>query len=347
MAINVGRSEHGLVLVEMLIAMALGISLLAGFTGALAQINSVATGAIVQAEVTGKLRFTSVLLADQLASAHRKRQLPGNRDAFDPCLNPVDQASPDFGVAVFSVAALPDCLVLGSLATPYSVVVIQVLEPCQDVCVFESAGAFVWYQLGCHPLFITTEASVVIESNPKQLNQCATSSSRAVLKRYVYYVRTYAWVVGDGIPSLMRKELRPENGVSWQQAEMVVEGVELFQIDLQVNFSSLDLLLEPEPQPTPVLNADSSESAASDLDGSVLGPSAETQRVGSQSQVTAEINLVLRDTSRVRSLEPFSWRQLDRQFSSSSNVTAGIQRFVAVGSLATGLAPSPSDEAVE
>lgn len=65
---------------------------------------------------------------------------------------------------------------------------------------------------------------------------CATRAEAREVISNIYYVRNYAVIAGDGIPTLMRSSLGVVSGVPTQQSPVaLIEGVESFKIELGID----------------------------------------------------------------------------------------------------------------
>lgn len=124
---------------------------------------------------------------------------------------------------------------------------VLVIKRVQGACLTGDAG------LAPPCVFATpTDNLVYLRTNGTDASLFTASSSTASPGGYrdwefiprVYYVRRYAVTDGDGIPTLMRKELKVVGGAPTMVSQVLVEGIESFRIALGVSSG--------EEQPRPI-----------------------------------------------------------------------------------------------
>jgi len=80
---------------------------------------------------------------------------------------------------------------------------------------------------------------------------CSTLAGKRKFISSIYYVRTYANVAGDGIPTLVRSQLDLASGaVTQQPAVALIEGIEGFKVELgidNVSDSGIDIISDANP----------------------------------------------------------------------------------------------------
>jgi type IV pilus assembly protein PilW len=87
-----------------------------------------------------------------------------------------------------------------------------------------------------------TESYELDPNEPTLIQQldCTTSEGRRKFVQNIYYVRDYAYVAGDKIPTLMRSEfdLTPGGNLEQQAPVELVEGIERFWVELGIDRKS-------------------------------------------------------------------------------------------------------------
>tara|TARA_R110001599_G_scaffold353790_1_gene597738 strand:+ start:21698 stop:22876 length:1179 start_codon:yes stop_codon:yes gene_type:complete len=79
-------------------------------------------------------------------------------------------------------------------------------------------------------------ASYTLRERDCDVSGAGTLAPKRKFKQSIYYVRDYAVIADDGIPTLMRSDFRLVSGVLAQQpAQALVEGIERFRVELGVD----------------------------------------------------------------------------------------------------------------
>lgn len=269
------RSERGFSLIELMVALAVGMMIVLALITILINVNRNNTELARNNAVIENGRFSLQLLEADLSHAGfwggfvpqfddlTRTSAPTDRPTAvpDPCLA---YASWDdaykaqlvgIPVQVYEVSSagaaptIGTCSALGSPKANTHVVVVRHAAPCtasatatDEDCTMES-GAVYFQRYRCAST--TTPASgymLAAASNSSLGNftltnrDCSTVADRYKFVSHIYWVRNYAQTAGDGIPTLMRSTFKLV-GSTLQHAssDALVEGVEGFRVDLGID----------------------------------------------------------------------------------------------------------------
>jgi type IV pilus assembly protein PilW len=271
------RHQHGFSLMELMVALTLGLLVVLALVTVFINVNRNNTEMVRNNSVIEGGRFTLQLLEADLSHAGfwagfvpqfddlSRTDAPTDRPTAipDPCLayNSTNwnagYLSQLIGIPiqvyeVSSTGAAPTigtCALLPNAKANTHVVVVRHAAPCvasstssdQD-CTMEN-GAIYFQTYRCAATtspasgYMFTAATSATLANFNLTNRdCSTVADRHKFVSNVYWVRTYASTVGDGIPTLMRSTFKLSGGVPQHVAsDALVEGVEGFRVDLGID----------------------------------------------------------------------------------------------------------------
>ena len=225
-------SALGFTLVELLVAQALGLTLIAVLTASLSALYARVDVSAGAAENTETAYFLMDVLGSWMRDSRRlirfTEEFPGvNRTGFeevlaqtwDPCLTPVQSPFPFSmaGVAVFSDDDI-GCLPSSSIKSSSPVLLIERRVLCREDC---SKPGFYVTLSNCAP----RPAVVTWHSGGPQSDRCGDKTRHYQLMRLLVYSRAYSRKVGDGEPALMMSRLAAEPDPRWLRSEMLARAV--------------------------------------------------------------------------------------------------------------------------
>jgi type II secretory pathway pseudopilin PulG len=226
------RVQTGFTLVELLVAQAMGLALLAALTGGVTALYH----AVLVASDAARTSETAYFLMDALEQwVSEAKPITSQGDvrpdvigvatfhddsiSLDPCQTPVTSTFnlARAGVMVVPVGAL-HCISQTHVSEDSVALVIEKREGCESSCLapgfFTSPGAcgqenylVRWQDRGNH------------------LEACEDGTQITRLSRLIVYSRDYSWRVGDGIPAIMVAELAPEADARWLRSTMLASGI--------------------------------------------------------------------------------------------------------------------------
>lgn len=250
------RAAGGMTLVELLVAMVIGLVLLLAVTvafrsvgtslGELAKLNTQVESARVALTLLRRDLETAAYWAghvpefDNLTVAATPTDVPAARPA--PCLawsaanwNAAHQQAV-LGVAAESWGGVPDgcaALLTGAVADS-DVLAVRHAEACaqgEPGCAAAPAGSLLLAVNRCAsvatPYVLGTNGHDVV-----QQRDCATAAPRYRYESALYYVRNWTTTAGDGVPALVRSVMGMSGGNPAMQApEALVDGVQAFHVE--------------------------------------------------------------------------------------------------------------------
>ena len=218
-ALTFGCPRGGFALVELLIAMALGTSLLAGLGVTAAELSRTARSLAEHADRLERTDFALAHLAQSVWTAWPMRY---EAPLGSPCESPDPQATTGLRIVA---AGDYDCLPRWHVVSGMPMLIIEGLEWCRRPdCGDEPPFGWRLETPGCSPLFQPATALLVYHYSPPSQGGCTARAEQTVWSRQLYYLRDYAWTPGDGIGALMRKRWRAP-GRGFGRGEMLIPGI--------------------------------------------------------------------------------------------------------------------------
>lgn len=254
--------ETGLSLVELLIAMALSLIIVAAIAQLFAGMSRANQEMAKTSSQIENARFSMQFITNDLVHA-------GYWDSFVPEFDDLtfDDAAPtDYPIALLDpcgtvtlplVEDIRDRLiglpiqvsntVPGSCSTALpnklantDVLVVRHANTCvpgDTNCEADVSGKLYFQASNCED-DLDLGQTYVLDPNSHNLSQidCSTAESKRKVIQNIYYIRDYAVTAGDGIPTLMRSEFDLVGGTLAQQpAVPLVEGIERFRVELGID----------------------------------------------------------------------------------------------------------------
>ncbi len=238
------RASRGFTLSEVLIALSLGLTLIAGVSETLLSLHKAAAISADRAELTERARFTSQLLYDEVRGAweyqpasfqqapnqsvpsQQEPNLPDPIIVSSPCVSPTSAN----GVGIrFVAGGAFSCLPATGLVDGSGYLVVDSIQPCVETCPETTWPNFVRLDPGCHPLFSISQPEVRVVHSGALPSDCHASTAIALWRRRAFSLRDYSWAPGDNLPALFYRDLRAD-GSGFKRAEMLVPGVESWRV---------------------------------------------------------------------------------------------------------------------
>ena len=226
------KEQAGFTLVELMVAQAMGLALLAALIGGVTALYQ----AVLTASDATRTSETAYFLVDALEQWVSESKPIGGKDnllshvahsavpsddepPFEPCQTP--EASPfslsRAGVTVILAKAAP-CISHTLVGEDTVALLVEKRELCE---------------LSCHtPGFYTRQGSCEQDMDRVQWlargafdAACEDEPPLVRLSRLIIYARDYSWRTGDGIPAIMVTELAPEAEARWLRSTMLASGI--------------------------------------------------------------------------------------------------------------------------
>ncbi len=239
-----GKASRGFTLIEVVIALSLGLMLIAGVSQTLLSLHKAAARSADRAELAERGRFTSQFLYDEVSSAWdyqpvsfqpvTNQPLPGQHEpnhpepmvVSSPCVSPT--SANGVGIRFVNAGVFP-CLPATGLVDGSGYLVVDSIQPCVETCPETTWPNFVRLDPGCHPLFSVSHPEVRVVHSGALPSDCSASTSMALWRRRAFFLRDYSWTPGDNLPALLFRELRAD-GSGFKRAEMLVPRVESWRV---------------------------------------------------------------------------------------------------------------------
>ena len=212
---------RGFTLVELLLAMAIGLSVLAGVSRAVLVMLDAARVSADQAELAERGRFAVDLLAGDIGRSISVPSQVAPGVVGTPCDDPAIVSGLGLRVAEPGEwGCLPD----SDLVTGSKLLILETAEACEPGCPSARWPGWLLLSPGCHPLFAMTVPELRLADASNRPTDCSLGTALSYWSRKVYFLRNYAWRRGDGIGALMVKQFKPKT-LRFGAAEMLVPGV--------------------------------------------------------------------------------------------------------------------------
>lgn len=253
--------QRGLSLIELMIALALGIIIVAAMTELFVNLSSANNELAKTNSQIENARYTLQYIENDAVHAGYLGGFLPQWDDFawedplpytsvvkpDPCLAfgswtaAYENSIISIPVQVFSDLSSPatTCLSPGlidasTLQAGSDVLVVRHVDTTNDVA--GDPNDTLYFQVAnCETEIGTTPYVMSEDPNDLVLTEldCTTETERRKWVQNIYYVRNYAVTPGDGIPTLMRSSFGVTGtSPSQQPGEPIVEGIERFNVDL-------------------------------------------------------------------------------------------------------------------
>ncbi|MBE9540362.1 MAG: PilW family protein [Proteobacteria bacterium] len=287
---SIWHKQRGLSLVELMIAMALSLIIVAAIAQLFASMSRANQEMAKTSSQIENARFTMQFITSDLIHAGywgsfvpefddltfddvAPTDFPANvPDPCAPASFPLSDTILDqlIGLPIQVYNAVPTACstVLPNKLADTDVLVVRHANTCapgDTNCEADVSGKLYFQASNCD-----TELGSVVLPNPLNPNyafdpnghtrtqiDCTTLESKRKVIQNIYYIRDYAVTIGDGIPTLMRSEFDLVGGTLAQQAAVaLVEGIERFRVELGIDKES-DTNLPVDPNSV-ILWADTS-----------------------------------------------------------------------------------------
>ena len=227
--------SQGFSLIELLIVMALSVSLLAWLGLGLSNVLGATQDAVSATALLERLAHTARFVTNLTERSAAMK----TTDVGALCMAP----SIASGVGVMVITGpTPRCLPLSSRRVQTPVLVVDVLAPCVKGCANLDFPRYLWLEPGCHPLFKVQTPQLRLLDAPGLPHDCSVVTTLQDWQRHVLYLRDYAWISGDGRGALMMKTLKASG--QYSRADMLVADVLGWQINTHP--LRLDLLMHSD-----------------------------------------------------------------------------------------------------
>lgn len=261
-----GRAQHGLSLVELMIAMALSLVIVSAIAQLFAGMSRANQEMAKTSSQIENARFSMQFITNDLVHAgYWDSFVPQFDDltfddleptdyptgVLDPCGTPTFPLSDTvknqlIGLPIQVYSAVPGACstVLPDKLADTDVLVVRHANTCvpgDANCEAYATGKLYFQASNCEE-DLDLGITHALDPNSHLLRQiaCGTTveSNRKVIQN-IYYIRDYAETSGDGIPTLMRSEFDLVGGALAQQpAVPLVEGIERFRVELGIDDES-------------------------------------------------------------------------------------------------------------
>ncbi len=250
------RHAHGLSLIELMVAIAIGMVVMAALLALFLNVTRTNNEMTKMNRQIENGRFAVQLLQDDIVHAgfwgdfipqfeDRNVSAPGDvPDGLpDPCKAPAtwDAADRNKLIGIPLQGDVGTCTVVSDQQADTDVLVVRHAEPstgtaCGGEVCFQASQCSA--ELNATPpqsYVLATSGHVLHKKNCAPATLPITSGAIAVTRKFIsdiYYVRNYSVTAGDGIPTLMRSEY--VGGVH-QAAQPLIEGIEGFRVEYGID----------------------------------------------------------------------------------------------------------------
>lgn len=222
-SVSHARKQQGFTLIEVMIAAALSLSLLATLLAATGDLRRQLAISADQAGVIERAAQALALLSH--ATAHTVQLTTAATTLLQPCASPVAVSVPARPAMLVAARGEYGCLPAGDMPAHARLLLIDQLIPCDPGCPDASEPGWLWLDPGCHPVLDRSTPEIRRVARRERPVDCDASTTVMLLERTLYYFRDHAYSTGDGLGALMVKRLLPETPVRWSRAERLLAGV--------------------------------------------------------------------------------------------------------------------------
>ena len=217
------QSSEGFTLVELLVGMALSLALITGTAAALLTISDMTQLTADKAELAERVNFGVRYLADEVRESNSFVSMLYSASQVSPCDDPSTGIGE--GIRVVSPGKF-SCLPTNHLMAGTELLVVETDRACGTECADLDFRWPAWVKLepACHPVSVLTEPELRLLFSGRRPDDCGLSTAVSYWRRSVFFIRNYAWTIGDRIGALMVKRFQPET-MTFGRAEMLVPGV--------------------------------------------------------------------------------------------------------------------------
>jgi len=259
---SLGR-QQGLSLIELLIATALGLVIVAALTQLFSDVSRTNREMAKASSQIENARFAIQYLRNDIVHAgywgpfipqfddlmFADPPLDRPSAVVDVCDNSSWTARNLLGVPVDAYEAVPSSCasVLTDHLSGTDILVVRHAETCvagATNCAAEMTGASAPLYFQASNCEAELDSGVFYSFGPLDPNttekDCTTRAAKRRFIQNIYYVRDHANTAGDGIPTLMRAEANVIGGVLSYTTEQLVQGIERFRVELGFDLENED-----------------------------------------------------------------------------------------------------------
>ena len=262
MSFRTNKYQAGLSLVELMIATALGLLIVAALTQLFSDVSRTNREMAKASSQIENARFAVQYLRNDIVHAGywgpyvpefddlMYDAIPADTPTIipDPCLDFASWSTTAghlnslIGIPVQAHEAAPGSCgsVINDKLADTDILIVRHAETCVaggTNCDADLAGRL-YFQVSNCEAEIDAGSTYSLDPNSYLLTEknCTSGAAKRKYVQNIYYVRNYALTSGDGIPTLVRSEYDLSGGVLAQQpAQALVQGIERFRVELGID----------------------------------------------------------------------------------------------------------------